>query len=449
MDGTLTEAHIDFADMRARTGIPQGDLFTVMESWDNPAAIKAAMDVILEIEAGAAARVRLKEGAVELLSTLKDKGCRVALVTRNTPASVQAFFDLVGPEWAALFDPVLTREFPYVKPDKRLLEHVAQAWGLEPWRLLMVGDSAEDVEVGNAAGTASCLVAGGGNEKPGAAPAAPLPGAAPTLTVSGLPDLRARLLAAENAPAATDMTVMPCPESAGPAGAVALGWPAREAVGLPVQRAGAPPPGLAFLDWLVEVGGLKPSAASFPRMGAAAGGLATCPPEQYGDRVLHIGCGAGGLTKMMASQGMQVTGADMDVMAATRRGLVAVPLGGRTAMGRPAGSSLRGALAQNGAWDGEAFDAIVLHKDGGHADAAPDAGAPSTWLAPGALTELGGVLSPYGRLCAEVALTPATRINPAAIINAINASRLTVVAWQVVKAGGGAPQRMRLVARPT
>lgn len=31
----------------------------------------------------------------------------------------------------------------------------------------MVGDSFEDVEVGNAAGTATCLVAGGGNEAPG------------------------------------------------------------------------------------------------------------------------------------------------------------------------------------------------------------------------------------------------------------------------------------------
>lgn len=52
MDGTLTEAHIDFADMRARTGIPMGDLFTVMEAWTDDARIKAAMDVILEIEAG-------------------------------------------------------------------------------------------------------------------------------------------------------------------------------------------------------------------------------------------------------------------------------------------------------------------------------------------------------------------------------------------------------------
>lgn len=28
-------SNIDFVDMRARTGIPSGDLFTVMESWDD------------------------------------------------------------------------------------------------------------------------------------------------------------------------------------------------------------------------------------------------------------------------------------------------------------------------------------------------------------------------------------------------------------------------------
>lgn len=57
----------------------------------------------------------------------------VALVTRNTKASVQAFLDLIGPEWASLFDTVLTREFAFVKPDRRLLLHVAQVRGMLPW----------------------------------------------------------------------------------------------------------------------------------------------------------------------------------------------------------------------------------------------------------------------------------------------------------------------------
>lgn len=38
---------------------------------------------------------------------------------------------------------VLTREFRYVKPDRRLLLHVSQQWGCDPQRLLMVGDSFE------------------------------------------------------------------------------------------------------------------------------------------------------------------------------------------------------------------------------------------------------------------------------------------------------------------
>lgn len=348
-----------------------------------------------------------------------------------------------------------------------------QLWGVPPSSLLMVGDSAEDVEVGNAAGAASCLVAGGGNEKPGAAPAAPLPGAVPTFTVSGLPELRARLLAAGSTGAASGagaagalggalgllasavvVGVGACPEASGPTGAVALGWPARKAAGLPVVSAGAPPPGMAFLDWLVEVGGLRPAACSFPRMGAAAGGLATCSEdEEAGDRVLHIGCGAGGVTKLMASQGMQVVGADVEVSGARRRGLVAVTLSQRAPAGRLVGSSLRGALAVGANWSGEAFDAVVLQKEGLEHDQS-DPGTPAAWLAPSALSELVGIMGPYSRLCAEVPLSQSARVrNPAAIINAINASGLTVVAWQVVKppvgSPPGSPQCMRLVAKLT
>jgi hypothetical protein len=43
--------------------------------------------------------------------------------------------------------------------------------------------------VGNAAGTASCLIAGGGNEKPGANLAPPA-GAVPTFSVHSLLELR-------------------------------------------------------------------------------------------------------------------------------------------------------------------------------------------------------------------------------------------------------------------
>jgi hypothetical protein len=47
----------------------------------------------------------------------------------NTPhavCSVAAFFELIGEEWRGLFSEIRTREFKYVKPDKRLLLDVAE-----------------------------------------------------------------------------------------------------------------------------------------------------------------------------------------------------------------------------------------------------------------------------------------------------------------------------------
>jgi HAD superfamily hydrolase (TIGR01549 family) len=60
---------------------------------------------------------------------------------------VDAFFRLLGEEWRPLFNIVLTREFRHVKPDYRLMHHLAEQWGLAPEDILMVGDSLEDVEV--------------------------------------------------------------------------------------------------------------------------------------------------------------------------------------------------------------------------------------------------------------------------------------------------------------
>ncbi len=75
---------------------------------------------------GAHAHVSSHHLSVCMCPALSLSQVPVALVTRNTRASVQAFLDLIGPEWSDLFSPVLTREFAFVKPDKRLLLHVAE-----------------------------------------------------------------------------------------------------------------------------------------------------------------------------------------------------------------------------------------------------------------------------------------------------------------------------------
>ena len=130
-------SNIDFAAMRARTGIPVGDLFTVMERWEDPARIRAAMAVILEMEADARATLALQPGLVPLLESLRSRGVKLALVTRNTPLAVDAFFARLGGGWRERFEVVLTREFEYVKPDRRLLLYVAAQLSLPPAALLM------------------------------------------------------------------------------------------------------------------------------------------------------------------------------------------------------------------------------------------------------------------------------------------------------------------------
>lgn len=55
-----------------------GDLFTVMESWEDPTQTKDAMDVILGIEAEAASRVSCKQGLVKLLRLLRHYQVRAA-----------------------------------------------------------------------------------------------------------------------------------------------------------------------------------------------------------------------------------------------------------------------------------------------------------------------------------------------------------------------------------
>ena len=128
-DGTLTVSNIDYVAMRERTGIPRGDLFTVMESWDDGDQIRSSMDVILELEAQARMTLEAMPSVREVLSHLQRCGVRVGLVTRNTPAAVDAFFALIGEEYRRVFDIVLTREFKHVKPDKRCLTHFAQVRG--------------------------------------------------------------------------------------------------------------------------------------------------------------------------------------------------------------------------------------------------------------------------------------------------------------------------------
>ena len=312
MDGTLSVSYIDYVKMRSSIDIPYGDLFTVMETWTDGQRIKAAVEIILDIESKAAVKSHAMPGMYDLLDFLRrHDDVKIGLVTRNTVNSVDAFFSAIGEEWREVFDIVLTRDnIPFVKPDKRCLLHFANMWDVEPQSLLMVGDSTEDVECGNAAGTATCLIAGGGNETThnqqteSTVGRSHPPGAVPTFEVSSLEELMDRLERRDTSRGCGSDSIG-SHESTGP---------------------GSPAQGLDFMDWLFNVDALEAAACSFPRIDAAHS--SQIPDDQHpGSKVLHIECGNGALTKHLFSSGLFVVGVDSDhnsVEAASRRGLAAM-----------------------------------------------------------------------------------------------------------------------------
>ena len=269
----------------------------------------------------------------------------------------------------------------------------------------MVGDSFEDVEVGNAAGYSSCLISGGGNEKPGAVVQTPA-GAQATFKVDGLLELKRMLETGSG---------------------LQYGFFERraEAEGKFLGEAGRPAPGLDFLDWCESQGSILKGGASFPRMGQYAGGLATS--DDRGSKVLHLACGAGGLTKMMCSQGIQALGADVDIDAAERRGLSAVRI--EADAGSEPGSIEIGPRSLELARRKGPFDAVMIQAPGSEGGTHV-----SKWWSEQSLKEILSVLSPSGSICGEVLIDG---VNPASIFNSLHRCGCLVASWTMPSDSNG------------
>ncbi|KAL4523822.1 hypothetical protein Ndes2526B_g08055 [Nannochloris sp. 'desiccata'] len=431
MDGTLSVSCIDYQLMRNTIDVPVGDLFTVMETWTDGDRIKKSMDAILEIEAVAAARSEAMPGLLELLAYLQKSPAKIGLVTRNTPQSVDAFFAAIGEEWRGVFDILLTREHPHVKPDKRCLLYFSDAWGIPPHKLLMVGDSTEDVECGNAAGTATSLIAGGGNELVGGEAPLPPPGAVPTFSVESLHELLDRLIRRDTAlgwgaystgtvsidddvdrigeinklnescTASDNDTTSSSSGSDSDASimsatSLTASTSSLSSMDLDAAAPGAPPPGLDFLDWLFASGAVEAASCSFPRIDGSRFGT---PPDQHpGSKVLHLQCGNGALTKLLFSAGLLVVGADPEPTAATKRGLYTAKVETLHQKG-----GLDDALTKVGVLDA----AVLLGESGVNAGK----GLEGQVLLPEALIELARVLRPGGNLCLELEMEAGNEVD--------------------------------------
>ncbi|HOO00142.1 MAG TPA: HAD family hydrolase [Syntrophales bacterium] len=170
-DGTLAVLNIDFPAMRRtvieilhRYGVLREALTApyVLEMIAEGTRVIAARDqekarlfhgeafeAVREIELEAAAKGELLPGARGVLTALRLKGVKTAVLTRNCTAAVERVF----PDVRDLLDVVITRDdTPLVKPDPYHLRRAMAALGCGASRGVMVGDHPMDITMGRRVG---------------------------------------------------------------------------------------------------------------------------------------------------------------------------------------------------------------------------------------------------------------------------------------------------------
>lgn len=153
MDGTLVEPAIDFAAMREAIGVLDGDILHTINSWDDTRRLEAER-LIAQFEADAADKMVLMPGAVDVLNRLTQRAHRLALLTRNTATTIARMIEYTGD----LFEPCLDRSFLPPKPDPAALHHILDQWSLAPQHVVMVGDTAHDLDAATAAGMPCAII---------------------------------------------------------------------------------------------------------------------------------------------------------------------------------------------------------------------------------------------------------------------------------------------------
>lgn len=158
MDGTLTLAVHDFPAIKRALEIPEEDdiLHHLAALPAEEAASKRAW--LLEHERELAYAATPAPGARELLHELRDRGCRLGVLTRNAHELALVTLQAVGMGDCFASEDILGRDEAPPKPDPGGLLHLAKRWGVQPHELVMVGDYRFDLECAKAAGARSVLV---------------------------------------------------------------------------------------------------------------------------------------------------------------------------------------------------------------------------------------------------------------------------------------------------
>ena len=131
--------------------------------------------------------ISLFDGVLLLLAELKQRGHHLAVATGKSRAGLDVALRAV--QLQGIFDASRTADETAGKPHPRMLQELMREFGLDPVRVLMVGDTTHDLQMARSAGCASVAVSYGAHSSEGFAALGPL------FVAHSVAQLRAWLLA--------------------------------------------------------------------------------------------------------------------------------------------------------------------------------------------------------------------------------------------------------------
>jgi len=157
LDGTLTQAILDFAEIKRRLGLPpdQDILTSLAQMGDKAEPLRRKL---ADIEFEMAGKARVAEGAEALLKALRERKTHTGILTRNRRSHALETLRVIGlaPYFEEIY--VLGRDEAKHKPDPDGLLKLLQAWNADPGDAVMAGDYVFDLEAGRRAGAATVYV---------------------------------------------------------------------------------------------------------------------------------------------------------------------------------------------------------------------------------------------------------------------------------------------------
>jgi len=157
MDGTIWNAPIDWPRLRGEIGLPLDSRPILHHLKDMPPKERdRGLSILEEHEALGVANGELIPGTHELLSFLKIRQIKCALVSNNSRKSV----DAVLARHDLLFDAVMTRDDGAFKPDPEAFLAALRELEVTPNQAIVVGDTHLDLIAAHRAGIRDIVLVG-------------------------------------------------------------------------------------------------------------------------------------------------------------------------------------------------------------------------------------------------------------------------------------------------